>query len=88
VAEAESGRARAGPAAASGADVVLLDVFSPASTASRRRRRIAGRRRTGGCADLEPSAADVGADRVVVGRARGFVDKSELSRAALDLLVA
>ena len=88
VAEAESGERALARFAAADADLVLVDVFLPG---------IDGFATAQGIADGDGPAVvlissralcDVGRDRVAESGARGFVHKADLSRAALDLLVA
>ena len=88
VAEADSGEQALAGVDAAHADVVLVDVFLPG---------IDGFATAHGIADAHGPAvvlissralSDVGADRVEESGARGFVHKADLSRAALDLLVA
>jgi DNA-binding NarL/FixJ family response regulator len=89
VAEAVSGEHGLIEASGTEADVVLVDIFLPGIDGFATARELA----TGGCGPKvvlisSRPLVDVGVDRVTACGACGFVDKADLSRAALALLVA
>ena len=88
VAEAGSGELGLLQAAATEADLVLVDVFLPGIDGFATARALSTV--VGGPQVVLISSrplADIGVDRVAGSGACGFVHKAELSRAALDLLV-
>jgi DNA-binding NarL/FixJ family response regulator len=89
VAEAASGEGGFEEVCGMDADLVLVDVFLPGIDGFATARLIAAGS-PGRAVVLISSRplADIGADRVAGSGARGFVHKADLSRAALDLLVA
>ena len=89
VAEAVSGEHALAKVSGTEADVVLVDVFLPGIDGFATARELAAE--AGGPQVVLISSrplADIGADRVAGSGARGFLHKAELSRAALDQLVA
>jgi DNA-binding NarL/FixJ family response regulator len=89
VAEAVSGEHALTQVRGTVADIVLVDVFLPGIDGFATARQLAA----GGDGPQvvlisSRPLADIGSDRVAGCGARGFVHKAELSRAALDSLVA
>lgn len=89
VAEAGSGESALDQLVAASPDVVLLDVGLPGIDGFRAAQAICARLpRARVVLTSSRDFADLGADRVQACGAVGFVPKTELSRAALDALIA
>jgi DNA-binding NarL/FixJ family response regulator len=89
VAEAETGEGALALAAISGADVVLLDIHLPGIDGFTAAAAIAAEPRHPLVVLISSrTLAEVGADRVALCGASGFVHKAALCRAELDRLVA
>jgi DNA-binding NarL/FixJ family response regulator len=89
VGEAGSGEQALADVPGTGSDVVLVDVFLPGIDGFATARGLAAGPGAPHVVLISSRPlADIGVDRVAGCGARGFVHKADLSRAALDLLVA
>jgi DNA-binding NarL/FixJ family response regulator len=88
VGEAASGEHALAQVHLTEADVVLIDVFLPGIDGFATARELAAAAGPQVVLISSRCLADIGVDRVAGCGASGFVHKADLSRAALDLLVA